>query len=125
MILITEDKDLDARIRKLSQHPANKKDPTYLEQVRLVFKNRTIYPYPDGKADLAEFIGFYEKRDPENPGIKRFQELYHRLLEHNIIPDDIAIHAKELAEERTNGIKTPAEVVNIMKIRVKDIFPEV
>lgn len=128
-MLLTDVNDLDdlnepeaaiiARIEERLQKSTSKPDPAYLAQVELIYANRTVYPYADGRKDLAEYI---ELRKNNWAG-RYCTALWNKLKRYKIIPDDIAIHAAKVAEENAkkrealqNGDNTPKQEALIERV---------
>ena len=101
--------NLLARATQLVNASQSKVDPRYLAQLELIYATRTLYPYKSGKEDLAQYIYLRKNWIPDAQADRIFSQLWHTLRNHQIIPNDIIDHARELAEENARKRKIMEE----------------
>lgn len=98
-----------ARATQLMNASQSKVDPRYLAQLELIYATRTVYPYKSGKEDLAKYIYLRKNWIPDAQADRLFSQLWHTLRNHQIIPNDLIDHARELAEENARKRKIMEE----------------
>ncbi len=70
---------------------------------------------------MDEFIDLWKRGIANSQEFDRFTSLSRKLIKYGIIPDDIANHAKKLADERANGPRVP-EVLDFTGHRALDVL---